>query len=785
MKKITLFLFPLFLLINFSSFGEGTAQLNPPAIPVTVVPMAATPVPQCNPALTILQVWDKTGRNSFSYGAPADKRLYFHIADFNNERIYLGMRRATGNLHYRIYRPDGVLLVASTPVPTAGAGFINTYAEAVYGPDNILRPDGVAIGTSGYTPSIYAPTMNGDYWIEFNEGLTANTTTGRPTYFDLSVANISGVTPIVINGQLFSQSWDLNTNGSANPFCGIMYPYTPDRITLGVDFNDIQPYGFVVNMNSFGTLNTGNSATDRLSRGGDFSLPQYPIFLNNPDSIVYPTGRIPDLTISDVEARDCGEYVVRVEINAAGFVEALLDLSPPVGYQPGTRDVLLNGGFVPDPVAPATTSTVYIPWNGLDGLGTAVPQGEVVSFTAYVQSGLTHLPLFDVEDHPNGFEVSLVRPQYDIGGTFVPAPNLFWDDRTLLGAGETRELNGAVSPAHTWTNEDNDTRNTWFYIRRVEQTSTFQMDNLDFAIADNGATGVCTPGQDNDFDQITFTVTINPNKYTPAQLSYSTLINNTPTYNVNFVSVDATGATYTDADGLPRRDILVTYNIEPVSETNEIDFDFNVTGNTVPACPAALTDDINVICDNILLPITLLDFNARHYSDNSVLVDWQTISEKDNKGFYVQRSINGKDFQDLIFVEGRGTTSNRVSYEFVDEEYWSGTAYYRLKQVDTNGETNLTRTVSIERNFTNLPFVLYPNPNRAGGELNLRGIMDKSSIKNLRVVSITGQQILVNPALKTTFDGISIDLPQTMAKGIYVIQFVTEFGMQNYKFVIE
>ena len=45
--------------------------------------------------------------------------------------------------------------------------------------------------------------------------------------------------------------------------------------------------------------------------------------------------------------------------------------------------------------------------------------------------------------------------------------------------------------------------------------------------------------------------------------------------------------------------------------------------------------------------------------------------------------------------------------------------------------------------------------------------------------------VLINPTLKTTFDGIAIDLPQRMAKGIYIIQFVTKFGMQNYKFMIE
>ncbi|WP_338765459.1 T9SS type A sorting domain-containing protein [Bernardetia sp. ABR2-2B] len=780
MKKITLLLLSFLFFVSFSSFGEGTAQLMPTG--------------DIAPRIT-LQIWDNNAadRNSFTYGAPANKRLYVHAEA--GEIVYYGFGAQLdgNNLHYRIRHFDTlnsivVTTVANTAVPTAGAGFITNYNRAVAGPRTLVG------NPTGYNDLSFVAPRSADYWIEFNIGADPNVIARnkrRIDFFDITVfsstaTNRDPVTGIVL-GRLFSQSWDINCNSGDNPFLGTMFPYTPDRITLGIDFNGIRPFGFTINMNQFGTRNTGNTATDRLSRGGNESLPQYPIFLNNPDSIVYPTGRIPDLTISEVEARDCGEYFVRIEINAAGFVESLLDFHPvgaPDGlYTPGTEDVLLNGGFVPDPVAPAVTSIVYIPWDGNDGLGNPIPQGTIVDFIAYVQSGLTHLPLFDVENHTGGFRVSLERPTYDIGGNIVADPALFWDDQTILG--DTRNLNGATSPAHTWSGENNDTRNTWFYIRRVEQASQFTMDRLDFELVDNGSSGVCTTGQNNEFNNITFDVTINPTKYEAWQLNYATVINNSG-YTLNLVSVDSSAAPYNTGppENLPRRDIFVTYEVVPDPETTELDFNFIVTGN-VPNCPGAVTSSTNVFCDDILLPITLLDFNARHYSDNSVLIDWQTTSEKDNQGFYVQRSTNGQDFKDITFIEGKGTTNNQSSYEFIDEEYWTGTAYYRLAQLDNNGEINLTKAVSVERNFSNNPFTLYPNPNRAGGELNLRGITDKSSIQSLQVVSITGQQVLVNPNLKITFDGVAIDLPQKMAKGVYIVQFVTEFGMQNYKFVIE
>jgi hypothetical protein len=739
-----------------------------------------------------LQIWDGAGRNSFTYGALSEKRLYVHAQSAETVHYGFGFQENGGGLHYRIgyyssladsLSNTATYIVASGAMPTTGAGYIINYDEAVAGPATL-------VGATGYSGLSFIAPRTTDYWIEFNIGAVLPPTEAKRVirYFDVTVESATALNRDandIVTGRLFSPSWDLQCKAQANPFLATMYPYTPDGIALGVNFNGMQPFGFVVNMNSFGTRNTSNTATDRLSRGGNESLPSYPIFLNDPDSLVYSSGKIPDLTISEVEARDCGEYVIRIEINAAGFVEALLDLSPPSGYQPGTRDVLLNapgGGFVPAPTPPALTSLVYIPWDGLDGLGVAVPQGENVTFIAYVQSGLTHLPLYDVESHRNGFSVDLERPKYDISGALVNPPALFWDDQTILG--DTRELNGAISPAHIWVNENNDTRNTWFYIRRVERTSTFIMDRLDFGLIDNGSNGVCTVGQDNQFDEITFSVTINPNKYEAYELNYSTVINNTG-YTLNLVSVDSSAVTVFDADGLPRRTIQVTYEVVPAPQTTSLDFNFIVTGSVQPDCPSDVTSNRTVVCDDILLPITLLGFAARHYSDNSVLIEWKTANELDNKGFYVQRSINGKKFEDLTFVLGKGTTSNLSSYEFIDQEYWTGTAYYRLAQLDNNGEINLTKVVSIERDFTHLPFALYPNPNRAGGELNLRGITDKSSIQYLQIISVTGQQVSINPTLKTTFDGVAIDLPQAIAKGVYIVQFVTEFGMQNYKFVIE
>ena len=208
MKKITLLLFVFSFFLNFYSFGEGTGQLNPPLIPITTVPMATAPVARCNATrLTQLVIWNEgaTG-NSYTYQTLTngiaqnvhEKRLQFHVENSTTEMVYIGLRAEAGYeaLHYRIVDPLGNIVVNSTPFPTAGNnGYIADYARAAYGPNGTRRANDAAVGTNGYTPIIFDPTMTGDYWIEFNVGLTANTTLGIIRLFRYYGSQYSSSTP--------------------------------------------------------------------------------------------------------------------------------------------------------------------------------------------------------------------------------------------------------------------------------------------------------------------------------------------------------------------------------------------------------------------------------------------------------------------------------------------------------------------------------------------------------------------------------------------------------------
>lgn len=123
-------------------------------------------------------------------------------------------------------------------------------------------------------------------------------------------------------------------------------------------------------------------------------------------------------------------------------------------------------------------------------------------------------------------------------------------------------------------------------------------------------------------------------------------------------------------------------------------------------------DDISIYFMGII-PVELSSFTGR-YENGKVILEWTTSSELNNLGFEIQRKIFGKNsnWEVLSFVEGKGTSSERNIYSFIDDSPVNGTIIYRLKQIDIDGSYRILPTVSVD---INLPaeFSLqqnYPNP---------------------------------------------------------------------------
>ena len=98
-----------------------------------------------------------------------------------------------------------------------------------------------------------------------------------------------------------------------------------------------------------------------------------------------------------------------------------------------------------------------------------------------------------------------------------------------------------------------------------------------------------------------------------------------------------------------------------------------------------------------VVPITLSSFTAT-VQGSRVRLDWRTISEIANWGFHVQRSsAETTGFTNVSpLIPGHGTTNEPHNYTWTDSAPGLGTWYYRLKQIDLDGDVHYTYAIRVD-----------------------------------------------------------------------------------------
>lgn len=169
------------------------------------------------------------------------------------------------------------------------------------------------------------------------------------------------------------------------------------------------------------------------------------------------------------------------------------------------------------------------------------------------------------------------------------------------------------------------------------------------------------------------------------------------------------------------------------------------------------------------LPIELVHFYARPIGKRRVELSWQTQSEINNDYFVVERSENGIDWEFVQEVLGAGNSSTLIDYSCVDDMPYDGISYYRLKQVDFDGEFSYSFVRSVDLNGSGElanELLIYPNP--ATQLINFQFDKFTSDEILLAVYTIEGQLIFTERIYLT--DG----------QGVFTITDLSVLGAGNY-----
>lgn len=173
------------------------------------------------------------------------------------------------------------------------------------------------------------------------------------------------------------------------------------------------------------------------------------------------------------------------------------------------------------------------------------------------------------------------------------------------------------------------------------------------------------------------------------------------------------------------------------------------------------------------LPIELVYFTATA-NDRDLDFEWATASESNNDYFIIEESIDGEVWNNLAVVDGAGTSQEQNNYSYSD--YSNESTYFRLKQVDFNGEFTLSNIITVKRNVSS-EFEMYPNPLN-GESLKLQLPEGSNSVV---ILSMTGRTVY---SLETN-DNRNVWIKDlNIPNGIYLVNVYTQLGVVTKKLMV-
>lgn len=192
----------------------------------------------------------------------------------------------------------------------------------------------------------------------------------------------------------------------------------------------------------------------------------------------------------------------------------------------------------------------------------------------------------------------------------------------------------------------------------------------------------------------------------------------------------------------------------------------------------------NIACVTVsVVPVEISLFTIKiETTEDFVALQWETSSEINNRGFEIERKAiqsgsrsNLTDFEKIGFVEGKGTTTEKSIYTYIDNfnyNGFSGKVYYRLKQIDFDGSYSYSGTISADIELTKKDYFLEQNfPNPFNPSTSVRFHIPEESKVSIQIVNSLGE-VVANLTNEVKQSGVHTQTwnASNVSSGIYFIR---------------
>lgn len=179
-----------------------------------------------------------------------------------------------------------------------------------------------------------------------------------------------------------------------------------------------------------------------------------------------------------------------------------------------------------------------------------------------------------------------------------------------------------------------------------------------------------------------------------------------------------------------------------------------------------------------VLPVDLSSFTGTANKTGVVQLNWATATETNNAYFIVERSSDGQRYAEIGRVPGAGNSDIPKRYQYEDGAASEGVNFYRLKQVDHNGRTEVHKIVQVRVQAANeAEVVLYPNPVKDRLSVSIGAAQQ---IRQVQIYNQYGSLLLQQSQSGSRLMHIPVSrLPQ----GTYTLKIETDKGTVVKRFV--
>lgn len=144
------------------------------------------------------------------------------------------------------------------------------------------------------------------------------------------------------------------------------------------------------------------------------------------------------------------------------------------------------------------------------------------------------------------------------------------------------------------------------------------------------------------------------------------------------------------------------------------------------------------------LPVVLTAFDAWYIDGNSELM-WTTSSEINNNFFTIERAGSDGNYIPIGRVDGHGTTSQPNEYHFTDTDPYTGVNYYRLKQVDYNGQFEYSPVRIVNTELESAFDIL--SVHTSDGQIDLAVLAQEGQTVQTQITDVSGRVVYSNASV--------------------------------------